>query len=186
MTISLNDAFTVFQSPRYEKSCVFPQYSAHKRSFSVISDILISPPSSMFANPERGSNTASQEGRKKSWDSKNIPESEHRTFAIKFANISVNASQTFDMSLSAAAKRLTINKLKLCLSIQRTPNKLFYWNVFVLVIPAHLMLLYFYFWPFRSVLVDSWCFGAQFAFIGWAVVENKRIFHGTRAWICVM
>ena len=123
MTISLNDAFTVFQSPRCVKSCVFPQYSAHKRSFS---DILISPPSSLFANPERGSNSASQEGRKKSGDSKNIPESVYRTFAIKFANISVNASQTFDMSLSAAAKRLTSNKLKLCLSIQRTPNKLFY------------------------------------------------------------
>ena len=88
-----------FKAHRCVKSCVFPQYSQAQLLSAVLSDILISPPSSVFAIPERGSNSASQEGRKKSGDSKNIPDSVYRTFAIKFANISVNASQTFDMSL---------------------------------------------------------------------------------------
>ena len=123
MMITLNDAFTVFQSLLCcVKSYVFPHYSGHKRSFPAISDILISPPSSMFANPER-KQLGKSAGEGKSRGQQNILKS-YRAFAIKIAS-SLNASQTFDRSLSAA-KRLTSNKLKLSISIQRTLNKLLF------------------------------------------------------------
>ena len=44
MMITVNDAFTVFQSQHCVKSYVFPHYSAHEHSFLAISDILISRP----------------------------------------------------------------------------------------------------------------------------------------------